>query len=122
MTKNDSKPRGLLVPVVSAVLSLVVFLGLSVGSNFLIITQNNRNQQKTEQASIAGAIKQEKSQERVIIAAAILANNQNLCDLIVQANKAASQITPTQLSALSVYQKKILADYRTLAVKYKCGS
>lgn len=121
-TEKTKKPRGLLIPVVSGILSLLIFLGLSVGTNIILTEQTNNSQQKTEQVAITAAVQQEKSQERVVIAKAIEANNKSLCDVIVTTNKVAAQLTPAQQAALTVYQKRILGDYKILAVKYKCGS
>lgn len=129
MTRQDvtpTKPRGLLIPVVSGILSLIIFLGLSVGTNFLLTEQNNRTQQKTEQVSIAAAVHaaivQEKAQEKDTIDKAIQANNKSLCDVIITTNQVASHLSPSQQAMLTVYQKRILEDYKILAVKYKCGS
>lgn len=116
------KPRGLLIPVVSGILSFLLFLGFSVGTNLLLTEQNIHSQQKTEQVAIMAAIIQERAQESITIAKAIQANNASLCDILVTTNKAANQITPAQKAALTSYQKRILGDYKTLAVKYKCGS
>lgn len=119
---RTTRTRGLLIPVVSGILSLLLLLGMSVGTNVILTEQNDRSQQKTEQVAIAAAVRQEKAQEAVTIALAIEANNQNLCDVIVTTNKAASQLTSAEKAILTPYQKRILRDYKALAVKFKCGS
>ena len=102
---HKGKPRSILIPVVSAVVSLLLFLSISVAVQYLLINQNNQSQHRVEQQAIA---------------AAIASNNKDLCDVVVTINKSAKGSSNSNNRPNS-YTLRLRQDFIGLADKYKCG-
>jgi len=110
VTPEPKKSRGLLVPVVSAVIFLLVYLAANTGISYYNTTQNishnNYVQQKVEQVAIQRAIED---------------NNKKLCDVFITINKSSEGASHANHQHNS-YSQRLEADFKKLAKEYKCGS
>lgn len=115
-----TKRHGIVLPVVAAVISLILFLLLSVGINYYAINQNNKTESQINSRAIAAAVAAEKKVEQQIIEEAIANNNKDLCTVIVLINKSAAGSSNSNNRPNS-YTLRLRQDFITLAKEYKCG-